>query len=440
MENSRLKAFPGEEADIALLESAAMHTPLQLALETAGLRLTEWKLVQTHHRPHAGVTAIYETVHINAAGESGTDFVCATTAKVPATTTKPVVRLSAPATVDRTESGEQPELTLWRHPLDPLLPGLAWACDSAAVAEAVFGKPGADIQLRTISYRPLRRAVIAATFEGEEAFLKVVRSGRADVMYRRHRMLTEAGIPAPEPYAPPQHDVLALRKVTGTPLAQDLLDNGAMAMAPETLIDLLRRIPAEAMELPARPSWASRAGDYAMAAAAALPAERSRIMDVAARIMGLLPSTDPGPVVPSHGDFYEANLLVDGGKITGVLDVDAVGPGLLVDDLACFIGHLAVLPAVDARYVRVPSAMQRFLAGFDTAVDPAGLRIRAAGVALSLIAGAKRSGTDDWYDDALGRLEATEKLADAAVGIARYVDSENSLIPGSKTSHIEPAV
>lgn len=439
MEDSRLKAFPGEEAHIALLESAEMHAPLQLALETAGLRLTDWKLVQTHHRPNAGVTAIYQTEHINSAGETGTDYVCATTGKVPETTT-PVVRLSAPPAVELTQSGEQPELTLWRHPLDPLLPGLAWACDSAAVAEAVFGKPGADVQLRTVSYRPLRRAVIAATFEGEEAFLKVVRSGRANMMYRRHRMLTDADIPAPEPYAPPQHDVVALRKVIGTPLAQDLMDNGAMALAPQTLIDLLRRIPAEAMELPARPSWASRSRDYARAAVAALPAERGRIMDVAARIMGLLPSTDPGPVVPSHGDFYEANLLVDGGKVTGVLDVDAVGPGLLVDDLACFIGHLAVLPAVDSRYVRVPAAMQRFLEGFDTAVDPAGLRIRAAGVALSLIAGAKRNGDDDWYGDALGRLEATEKLAEAAVGIARYDDSENSLIPGSKPSHIEPAV
>ena len=54
-------------------------------------------------------------------------------------------------------------------------------------------------------------------------------------------------------------------------------------------------------------------------------------MSAAARIIGLLPDTEPGPVVPSHGDFYEANLLVDGGEITGLLDVDAVGPGFRRD-------------------------------------------------------------------------------------------------------------
>lgn len=432
MGNSRREAHPGEEADIAMLESAAMDTPLQLALDTAGLRLTGWKLRQTHHRPHAGVTAIYEIDYVSALGEPGANFICATTASVPETTT-PVVRL--------TPEGSGPSgLTLWRHPLDPLLPGLAWACDAAAVAEGVFGKPGAAVQLRTISYRPMRRAVISATLDGEEAFLKVVRSGHAELMYRRHTMLTEVGIPAPAPYTEPQHDVVALRKVTGTPLAEDLMSNGAMALDPQTLIDLLRRIPASALELPARPSWAERACQYAVAAAAALPGERGRIMNVAARIVGLLPATNPGPVVPSHGDFYEANLLVDGGVVTGLLDVDAVGPGLLVDDLACFIGHLAVLPAVDTRYVRVPAALQRFLIGFDSAVDPAGLRIRAAGVALSLIAGAKRTGADNWHADALGRLEATEKLAEEAVGIAPHANSENSLIPASNASHIEPAV
>lgn len=124
MENSHPKAFPGEETDIAMLESSAMHDPLQLALDTAGLHLTEWKLLQIHHRPHAGVTGIYEVDYLNAGRERGSDFVCATTGKVPDTTT-PVVRLSP-------DGADAPGLTLWRHPLDPLLPGLSWACDTDA--------------------------------------------------------------------------------------------------------------------------------------------------------------------------------------------------------------------------------------------------------------------------------------------------------------------
>lgn len=426
MDNARLQP-PAEDLDIALLESAGMATVLQLALETSGVQLTDWKLLSIHHRPNAGITGVFETSYVDGQGRTGTGHISATTASVPETTT-PVVRLAG--------SGDDvPALTLWQHPHDPLLPGLAWACNSEAVAAELFQRPAADVQLATVSYRPLRRAVITASCGEEEVFLKVVRAGHAGPMYRRHRMLAEAGIPVPEPYGPPVHDVVALRKVTGTPLANELMANGAAALDPAALIQTLRRLPAEAMTLSQRPAWATKACDYAQAAAAALPAERDRIMGAAAQIIGLLPDTEPGPVVASHGDFYEANLLVDGGEITGLLDVDAVGPGLLVDDLACFIGHLAVLPAVDARYVHVPAAMTRFLAAFDAEVDPAGLRIRAAGVALSLVAGAKRTGRTDWLADALGRLAAVEDLAASAVDCLRSANSENSLISASKSSH-----
>lgn len=430
MENVQFQP-PGEDVDIAWLESAEMATPLQLALETSGVRLTDWKLLSIHHRPNAGITGIFETSYVDGSGAAGAGHLCATTASVPETAT-PVVRL-------RSSGQDVPALTLWQHPHDPLLPGLAWACGSASVAAELFGRPTAEVQLSTVSYRPLRRAVIAAACGEEEVFLKVVRAGHAASMHRRHQMLAEAAIPVPEPYGPPVHDVVALHRLPGTPLANELMANGAAALDPRSLITLLRGFPAEAMTLPARPAWATKARDYAQAAAAALPAERNRIMNLAAEIMGLLPDTDPGPSVPSHGDFYEANLLVDGGEITGLLDVDAVGPGLLVDDLACFIGHLAVLPAVDARYVHVPAALTRFLSVFDTEVDPAGLRIRAAGVALSLIAGAKRTGRTDWSADALGRLAAAENLAAAALDSLRTGDSENSLIPTSKSSHIDGA-
>lgn len=406
-----------------------MATPLQLALETSRVRLTDWKLLSIHHRPNAGITGIYEVCYVDGSGKTGGGHLCATTASVPETTT-PVVRL-------RGDGPGIPALTLWQHPHDPLLPGLGWACDSASVAADLFGRPTAEVQLRTISYRPLRRAVISAVCGGEEVFLKVVRAGHAGPMHQRHQMLAKAGIPVPQPYGPPAHDVVVLNRLPGTPLANELMANGAENLEPRALIEMLRRLPDEAMTLPARGAWATKACEYAQAAAAALPGERDRIMHVAAQIVGLLPDTDPGPVVPSHGDFYEANLLVDDGQITGLLDVDAVGPGLLVDDLACFIGHLAVLPAVDARYVHIPTALTRFLGVFDTEVDPAGLRIRAAGVALSLIAGAKRSGRTDWSADALGRLQAAENLASSALGSIRSADSKNSLIPASKSSHLD---
>jgi aminoglycoside phosphotransferase (APT) family kinase protein len=130
--------------------------------------------------------------------------------------------------------------------------------------------------------------------------------------------------------------------------------------------------------------------------------------------------------VPSHGDFYEANLLVSGGGVSGLLDVDAVGPGHLVDDLGCFLGHLLVLPSLDPGYIHVPAAAERFTAAFEEHVDPAALRARAAGVALTLVAGAKRRAAGaasavPWRTDALQRLAAAEMLAASAQRLLRSV-------------------
>ncbi|MGC8035516.1 phosphotransferase, partial [Salmonella enterica] len=80
--------------------------------------------------------------------------------------------------------------------------------------------------------------------------------------------------------------------------------------------------------------------------------------------------TQRGPVVPTHGDFYEANVLMQEETISCLLDVDSLGPGHRVDDLACFLGHVAVLPAVDSRYVHAPAALDRFARVFAQAVDP----------------------------------------------------------------------
>jgi aminoglycoside phosphotransferase (APT) family kinase protein len=221
------------------------------------------------------------------------------------------------------------------------------------------------------------------------------------------------------PVEDPVRDVVVLRQLPGTPLAASVRQDGAAALHPEHVLALLDALPAAALELPARASWTDRVLDYGHAAAVALPEERGRIERLAAAIDEARRATDPGPVVPVHGDLYEANLLVGPaargtfGPVTGVLDVDAVGPGHRVDDLACLVAHLAVLPTVHDSYGHAPAAARRLLAGFDAAVDPAALRVRCAGVALSLVAGARRSGGPP--DRARRRLEIAERFRIRAV-------------------------
>lgn len=397
MDITGLGAVADETAGIELLESPAMGEPLELAVNTLGGSVRSWHLAKLQHRPGAGATGIYSVDVAFADRPDRTEYVCITSSNVP----------DCGLSMVRLQNGGI-NLTAWLYPADPVLAGLPAACDPSAVAAAAFGGGTADLQM--INYRPLRRAVLTAVQGQSRVFIKVVRPDRAQALLRRHRMLIDAGIPAPEALPGPGEGVAILREAAGTPLAQALMDDGALELDPQTLISLLHRLPEDVLGLSSRPAWAERAADYAKAAAAVLPGEQDRIFRLAERVRDLLSTTDAGPVVPTHGDFYEANILVDRGRITGLLDVDSLGPGHLVDDLACFIGHLAVLPAVHSAYVHVPEAMERFLRAFDTEVDPAGLRGRAAGVALSLVAGAKTAGSS-WEPDALQRLQAAEELA-----------------------------
>lgn len=402
-----------EARQIAFLESYDAHSPIAAAIQHTGVYATSVHLESIQHRPGAGVTGIYRV-----------------------STARPVMPRSWPAGsytetsdhVDDLYVGMTTEavpdhgpgviyshsphgrLAIWQHPLDPALPGLPLATDPASVAET-WGRGRRLVGLETVSYRPLRRAVIAAAFDdGSRLYLKVLRAGRASDLHARHRMLLDAGIPAPVPVREPVDDVVALEAGAGEPLAEHILADGGEALDPAQFLGLLEAMPAEVMTLPARDAWTDRLSAYASAAFSALPRRTDRVRRVERTILDGLPHTERGPVVPTHGDFYEANVLMRGDAVSCLLDVDSLGPGHRVDDLACFLGHVAVLPAVDARYVHAPAALARFARAFSAVVDPEALRLRSASVALSLVAGARDAHRADWQHQAEHRLACAEAL------------------------------
>ena len=101
-----------------------------------------------------------------------------------------------------------------------------------------------------------------------------------------------------------------------------------------------------------------------------------------------------------------------GAAVTALLDVDTIGPGQRVDDLACLLGHMAVLPCLAPEtYPLVPTTLRRWMSVFDSAVHPGALRVRAAGVVLSLLASMPANDTSEAARaDALGRLAVAEQL------------------------------
>ena len=244
-----------------------------------------------------------------------------------------------------------------------------------------------------LAYRPLRRAVLAARGE-RPAFVKVLRPDKAPGLAHRQRMLHAAGI-APAVIGEPEPGVVISAVADGISLAHALVawpDDPTHLPSAESLVALLDALPAEAARLPRRESWSDRIDFHAAGAAATLSDQRGEIHSLAVDLARLLDAVPVGPVVPTHGDYYEANIFTVDGRAASVIDVDSLGPGRRDDDLACLLGHLAVLPNLSPEhYPRVAEVVEAWRGEFENRVHPASLRARTAAVILSLISGAPRA-------------------------------------------------
>jgi aminoglycoside phosphotransferase (APT) family kinase protein len=141
-------------------------------------------------------------------------------------------------------------------------------------------------------------------------------------------------------------------------------------------------------------SWLDRVGHYAKVVGAVVPDQAQRLQQLAGVIAA---EAGTGPTVPVHGDFYESQILVGGGRVCGLLDIDAARAGDRLDDLGCLIGHLSVLAQLDPARARAINRLgARYLAGFERTVDAADLRYRAAAVVISLATGPHRVQDRSW--------------------------------------------
>ncbi|WP_411733470.1 phosphotransferase [Paeniglutamicibacter sp.] len=391
-----------EREQLDFFESAEFAGILADVVRPMGLEHAQVSLAELHHRPGAGVSGVFE-----ATNGSTTLYLGATAEKLE----------KFPEGAVRLDSGRG-TVVVWLHPADPLLPGLRLATTPGLVEEKWGGGRVLE-ELRTLAYRPLRRAVLLARFgDGNQLFLKVLRKD-AQLLHDKHLALLQAGIPAPTPVGPPIDGVLAFHRAKGVPLAEALMHAPDLPLDPQRIIGLLDSLPQTLMEVPARPAWSDRLGWYGHAAQTAMPDQAENIGTLIQRLARILETSERGELVPSHGDFYEANIFVTDGTITGLLDIDSAGPGYLVDDLACFLGHLAVLPGLDPRYERVGGYLERYAKAFEVelgkrGVSANGLYARAACVVLSLVAGARDESNPGWRTVAMDRLRRVEQLLDLA--------------------------
>ena len=401
--------YASEGHDVALLTGREAGEMLRAAFGRSVI-VRDWSVHSLHHRPGAGVSVGY-SVTLDRVGSQGEltrceEYVCASTAKLANSQLDSLVRMNYGDT----------KVSVWRYPEDPELPALPIACSPSHMS-VLLGKP---VTVELMSYRPTRRAVVRARDEeGRALYGKVMRPKQAKALAKRQRLISDSDVPSPRLILDDPRGLVLTSAASGVPLSH-ALSHGMGAGSGQMLFSLnstLDALPHEVMDLPARPGWAEKAGHYAHAAATALPEERKRCEDLAAGINRFLTVTDPGKRVPVHGDFYEANIYVDVDKacVTGIIDIDSLGPGYRVDDWACLLGHVSVLPSLAPKsYPHVESEMESWVSLLEEMVDPAALSARTAGVVLSLVAGAKRVDGRPWKEDALSRLATAERWLERA--------------------------
>lgn len=386
---------------------------LATALAGAGGRVLKWSPMAVHARPGGSTTVEYR-VAVDWGGPTTSECLFASTGGGRADHVDGVVVLG---------DGVQ-EVRLWRFPADPALPGLAEAATPGGAARILgalgvpgFGPGSGPLRVIVRTYRPCRRAVLEVQGPQRAVFLRVLRPDAAQGVHERHALLAAAGVPVAHSWGCTAHGVLAVAAVPGRTLRERLGTAGPLPSAAE-LLAVLDALPREVTALPHRPSWADGASGYGEVLAATLPGESAWVGDLAdAIVAGLAGLAGQTAQEPTHGDFHDAQLIVEGGRVTGVLDVDTLGPGRRADDLATLVGHLEaqVLAGATGATARARLAAAVRAAGRHR-VDDRELCFRTAGVLLSLATGPFRNQEADWQQATRVYLQAVDRWVCAGSG------------------------
>lgn len=249
-------------------------------------------------------------------------------------------------------------------------------------------------------------------------FLKVVRPAAAEALHNCHKALRPT-VPVPASLGfSAELGLVALQGLPGTLLRRALGTPGALP-SPRTLVGLLDALPAAPERAATASGW--RVAEFASLLARLRPGQAEVLDRLAAELTAAEDALDE-PSVPAHGDFHEAQLLVAGRAVCGVLDVDTFGSGRRLDDLATMIGHISTLSLYSTRPRAVEAYGAQLLAAFDRSVDPVALRAAAAAVILGLATGPFRVLEDRWP----GRTDERIRLAE------RWLDSSRRVAAGRR--------
>ena len=363
---------------------------LAAAVEHAGGRLRKVTPRQTQYYPGRSIAVVFDATVAWAKAKTAHETLVA------------VAGPKIPEGALLLESDDGTRIGVWRLPHDPALPGLPIALDRRRAPELLGGQ--AAVSSSFLSYRPARRAVVRLNGTVGSTFVKVVRPTKAQQLRELHERFAEL-VPSPRVVAfSDEAGLVALEGLPGRSLADAIVAGEPLPTSEDIL-----RLSADLAKMPLGEGTRLTAREDAAYQSKML---RAILPDDVPRIDGLLADlgTDPEGRTPVtiHGDLYEAQLLVQDGRITGVLDLDRSGPGDPADDLANLLGHLEAFALYRPSTATAARGYARaLLPAFEDAVGANELRPRVAAVLLALATGPFRMMQPRWET-------ATRRYLDAA--------------------------
>lgn len=390
---------------------AAVLAPV---VEAAGGVLRSGRCTQLHYRPGRELVARFDC-DVEWDGQTRPETLLA------ATTAAGSFAGAVPVTAEA--EGQPLEVGVWRWPFDPVLRGLADAAEHTRVS-ALLDAPD-RLTAEVVAYRPTERAVLRLTVAaGTVGYLKVVPPPLAADIAQRHHRLLAAGVPVPAVLhvdetrgwvmlaaieGPTLRDHVRSPGPSGAPSSP--LRPGALAAAVAALWDIHPWPDLAPRSTRARDSLA-----HLGLLRRIVPSERGRLDQLDAVLRPLAERSDARRRWVVHGDLHEAQLVVsDHGDVAGVLDLDDVGLGDPVDDLAVLLAHLEYRSIVGGAAAAAigHQAQQLRRAVFDRLVervdvDADELDATIAAVLVGLASGPFRVQAEGWRG-------TTRRILDAAV-------------------------
>jgi aminoglycoside phosphotransferase len=302
---------------------------------------------------------------------------------------------------------------------------------------APLGVPPASVHLRVHAYRPGRRAVVEVETAGRRLFLKVVRPRNAAALQERHRVVAgRLKSPASHGWST-EHGILVLSALPGRTL-RDTLAAGAAVPAPAAVADLLCSIPDIDDGTTARSAIDTALG-HAPLLTALVPADAPLIEELRRALSTVERTGDPRPI---HGDFHAAQVMVEEGVVSGLLDLDTAGLGDPVADWATLVGHLHA--SIELTPAATRKAVARYTADIlelaRSRIDGDALAAHVAAVAFGLATGPFRVQMPGWYEEMRRRLRLAALWARLAGFAIDGPPDEKELIGLSDGVHARASV